>query len=294
MEVRLTPSIEQVIPPQISFNFEEIKEELAGKLQVYQQMVVTEGGIKEAKADRANLNKFKAALSDSRKSVKRQWNQPLSEFEDKMKELEQMVDAPISAIDRQIKAFDEIKKQEKRQEIENFFAENIGELEEILPLAKIWNERWLNATYPVKEIEQEIISRMRKTHNDINIIVAMQLPCTEQMLSTYLDTLDMSKAMEEKHRYEQAQKAKEQIVKPNQEETVPQSKPVVVEKKEQSSDSIAMQQVGSIPENKQMEQTGEAAYNLKVLDFRVWVTPEQMQALKAFLLQNHIRYGRVE
>ena len=43
-----------------------------------------------------------------------------------------------------------------------------------------------------------------------------------------------------------------------------------------------------------MEQTGEAAYNLKVLDFRVWVTPEQMQALKAFLLQNHIRYGRVE
>lgn len=32
MEVRLTPSIEQVIPPQISFNFEEIKEELAGKL----------------------------------------------------------------------------------------------------------------------------------------------------------------------------------------------------------------------------------------------------------------------
>ena len=100
--------------------------------------------------------------------------------------------------------------------------------------------------------------------------------------------------MEEKHRYEQAQKAKEQIAKPNQEETVPQSKPVVVEKKEQSSDSIAMQQVGSIPENKQMEQTGEAAYNLKVLDFRVWVTPEQMQALKAFLLQNHIRYGRVE
>ena len=88
MEVRLTPSIEQVIPPQISFNFEEIKEELAGKLQVYQQMVVTEGGIKEAKADRANLNKFKTALSDSRKSVKRQWNQPLSEFEDKMNRME--------------------------------------------------------------------------------------------------------------------------------------------------------------------------------------------------------------
>ena len=282
MEVRLTPSIEQVIPPQISFNFEEIKEELAGKLQVYQQMVVTEGGIKEAKADRANLNKFKAALSDSRKSVKRQWNQPLSEFEDKMKELEQMVDAPISAIDRQIKAFDEIKKQEKRQEIENFFAENIGELEEILPLAKIWNERWLNATYPVKDIEREILEAIRKTHNDISIIVAMQLPCTEQMISTYLNTLDMSAAMEEKHRYEEAQKAKAQLEK-QQAETAPCSptaQQTVSAEKEQTAEQRNMQQ--------------EAAPELRVLDFRVWVTPAQKQALREFLIRNHIRCGRVE
>ena len=110
MEVRVTPAIEQIIPPQISFNFEEIRAELAQKLQVYQNMVVTESGVKEAKADRANLNKFKAALADSRKSVKSQWNQPLSDFEDKMKVLEQMVDEPISVIDRQIKSFEEIKK----------------------------------------------------------------------------------------------------------------------------------------------------------------------------------------
>lgn len=278
MEVRLTPSIEQVIPPQISFNFEEIKEELAGKLQVYQQMVVTEGGIKEAKADRANLNKFKTALSDSRKSVKCQWNQPLTEFEDKMKELEQMVDAPISAIDRQIKAFDEIKKQEKRQEIENFFAENIGELEEILPLAKIWNERWLNVTYPVKDIEREILEVIRKTHNDIGVIVAMQLPCTEQMISTYLDTLDMSAAMEEKHRYEEAQKAKAQLEKQKQAEPeVAKPEPVTVE-----------------PERIAEEPKVSEQQELRVLDFRVWVTPEQMKALKTFLIQNHIRYGRVQ
>ena len=281
MEVRLTPSIEQAIPPQISFNFEEIKEELAGKLQVYQQMVVTEGGIKEAKADRANLNKFKTALSDSRKSVKRQWNQPLSEFEDKMKELEQMVDAPISAIDRQIKAFDEIKKQEKRRAIEEFFAENIGELEEILPLAKIWNERWLNATYPVKDIEREILEAIRKTHNDISIIVAMQLPCTEQMISTYLDTLDMSAAMEEKHRYEEAQKAKARLEKQQAEPVVVKPQPVAVEPEVE-------------PERIAEEPKISAQPDLQVLDFRVWVTPAQKQALREFLIRNHIRCGRVE
>ena len=284
MEVRLTPAIEQVIPPQISFNFEEIKSELAGKLQVYQNMVVTESGIREAKADRANLNKFKAALADSRKAVKAQWNQPLSDFEGKMKELERMVDEPIGAIDRQVKAYDEAKKQDKRQQIERFFEGAVGDLEEVLPLSKIWNDRWLNATYPMKDIEKEIVERIRKTHSDIGIIVAMQLPCCDQMLSNYLETLDMSRAMEEKHKYEQAQKAKAQAK---------QAEPAL--------DSPAAQQTVSVEKertvaqmNTPQEAAGEAIPELRVLDFRVWVTPEQMQALKAFLVQNHIRYGRVE
>lgn len=277
MEVRLTPAIEQVIPPQISFNFEEIKSELAGKLQVYQNMVVTESGIKEAKADRANLNKFKAALADSRKAVKAQWNQPLNDFEGKMKELERMVDEPIGAIDRQVKAFEETKKQDKRQQIERFFEGAVGDLEEVLPLSKIWNDRWLNATYPMKDIEKEIIERIRKTHSDIGIIVAMQLPCCDQMLSTYLDTLDMSRAMEEKHKYEQAQKAKAQA-----------------KQAEPAPSSPAEQPVAEAVVNTPQETAREAAPELRVLDFRVWVTPEQMQALKAFLLENNIRYGRVE
>lgn len=277
MEVRLTPAIEQVIPPQISFNFEEIKSELAGKLQVYQNMVVTESGIKEAKADRANLNKFKSALADSRKAVKAQWNQPLSDFEGKMKELERMVDEPIGAIDRQVKAYDEAKKQDKRQQIELFFEGAVGDLEEVLPLSKIWNDRWLNATYPMKDIEKEIVERIRKTHSDIGIIVAMQLPCCDQMLSTYLETLDMSRAMEEKHKYEQAQKAKAQA-----------------KQAEPAPSSPAEQPVAEAVVNTPQEAAGEAIPELRVLDFRVWVTPEQMQALKAFLVQNHIRYGRVE
>lgn len=277
MEVRLTPAIEQVIPPQISFNFEEIKSELAGKLQVYQNMVVTESGIKEAKADRANLNKFKSALADSRIAVKAQWNQPLSDFEGKMKELERMVDEPIGAIDRQVKAYDEAKKQDKRQQIELFFEGAVGDLEEVLPLSKIWNDRWLNATYPMKDIEKEIVERIRKTHSDIGIIVAMQLPCCDQMLSTYLETLDMSRAMEEKHKYEQAQKAKAQA-----------------KQAEPAPSSPAAQPVAEAVVNTPQETAREAAPELRVLDFRVWVTPEQMQALKAFLVQNHIRYGRVE
>ena len=140
----------------------------------------------------------------------------------------------------------------------------------MLPLSKIWNDRWLNATYPMKDIEKEIVECIRKTHSDIGIIVAMQLPCCDQMLSTYLETLDMSRAMEEKHKYEQAQKDDTALA--------------------QFLDGLVAKAVVNTPQ----EAAREAAPELRVLDFRVWVTPEQMQALKAFLVQNHIRYGRVE
>ena len=55
---------------------------------------------------------------------------------------------------------------------------------------------------------------------------------------------------------------------------------------------LKRQQVMS--ENERTEQQTKQAGEVKMLDFRVWVTSEQMQALKDFLLQNHIRYGRVK
>ena len=59
-----------VIPKTIEFNFAEIKKELAGNLEKYQNMVVTEDAIKDAKADRAKLNKLKEAIEKKRKEIK--------------------------------------------------------------------------------------------------------------------------------------------------------------------------------------------------------------------------------
>ena len=109
----------------------------------------------------------------------------------------------------------------------------------------------------------------------------MQLPCTEQMISTYLDTLDMSAAMGEKHRYEEAQKAKARLEKQQAEPVVVKPQPVAVEPEVE-------------PERIAEEPKISAQPDLQVLDFRVWVTPAQKQALREFLIRNHIRCGRVE
>ena len=62
-----------------------------------------EEGIKESKADKAKLNYLKAALEDKRKEVKKQCLQPYENFEKNIKELVALIDAPIRAIDSQLK-----------------------------------------------------------------------------------------------------------------------------------------------------------------------------------------------
>lgn len=206
MELIMNTDLAKVMPKSIEFNHEELKKELTARLDKYNNLVVTEDGISEAKKDRANLNKLRTALDDKRKEAKKDCLSPYEDFEKKVKEIIALVDKPILAIDSQVKAFDEQKKADKEQEISNYFAAEIGELADLLPLSKIWNPKWLNAGYKMDSIEKEITEAAFKAKNDIAIIKAMNLECEQQMLDVYLDKLDMSAAMAEKTRWEERQK----------------------------------------------------------------------------------------
>ena len=54
MELRVN---EVTIPEKISFNYEELKAELTEKVAFYETLVYTDDQVKDAKADRATLNK---------------------------------------------------------------------------------------------------------------------------------------------------------------------------------------------------------------------------------------------
>ena len=45
------------IPEQITFNYDELKRDLIDKVSTYETLVYTDDQIKQAKADKANLNK---------------------------------------------------------------------------------------------------------------------------------------------------------------------------------------------------------------------------------------------
>lgn len=73
-------------PSTIKIKNEDVLKSLIGEIvKKYTPLVFNETNIPEAKKTRVELNKYKGMLDDQRKNVKREYNKPLKEFEDKIK-----------------------------------------------------------------------------------------------------------------------------------------------------------------------------------------------------------------
>ena len=155
MELKIYSPQEADFVQRISWNNEEIKAEVAEKVQHYKSLVYTETEIKAAKADRATLNKFVTALENKRKEVKKQCMAPYEQFEAQIKEIIAIVNEPIQLIDTQIKDFEEKKKAEKLAEIQAYF-DGLDKPFDGLTLEQIFNQKWLNASASFKTVCAEI------------------------------------------------------------------------------------------------------------------------------------------
>ena len=189
----------------INFNFEELKNEITTKSELYKNMVYTDDTIKTAKEDRASLNKFIKALEDKRKEVKKQCLEPYNNFEKQVKELVRIINEPVTLIGEQITEFEEREKAAKREEVERLF--NEAGFEPFVKLEQIFDPKWLNKSSSLKSIATELKNIAERIKSDLavlNEISEFQFEATE----TYKDTLDISKAIAEKNRLVEMQKRK--------------------------------------------------------------------------------------
>ena len=281
MELR----IEKITFPEvIEFNFNELKQEITDRVAMYANMVYTEDQVKQAKADRANLNKFVKALSNERINVKKLCLKPYEEFEAKVNELSEIVQEPIRIIDKQVKEYEEQKKQEKLDEITNFF--NSTEHPEWLHIAQIMNEKWLNASVSMKSILAEMDSRLEQIKNDIATL--SNLPeFGFEATEVYKSTLDINKALNEGHRLSEIQKRKaeheaEQARLKAEAEARPTT-PIG-----QAISSIEKQAF----ENCMMPPVEEKLDRMWV-SFKAYMTTEDAMALKAFFESRQIEFKAI-
>lgn len=263
--------------PQAIENIQLLKQELADRLDYYKSLIVTEDGIKDAKADKANLNKLKTAIDSQRKEAKRQTMALYEPLERECKELLAMIDEPIAAIDGQLKAFDEKKKAEKLAALTEFF-EQINTLD-FVKLEHVLNPKWGNVTAKLDALKDEMSGAVQAIVDDYAEIKKLYAdsPMLTAIVQRFETTLDKSAALAyaaEIERKEQARKEHEAA-----EQAAREQQMIAPEKNEPTPQGPADPIVTEAPP--QAEPTGRVT-------FAVTGTKSQIIALRDFMKQNNI------
>lgn len=274
---------EITIPEAIQFNYEELKQELTEKVSMYETMVYTDDQIKEAKADKANLNKLKKALNDERIRREKEYMKPFNEFKAQINEIIAIIDKPVAVIDKQVKAFDEKKRQDKMEAIKKLFEESNPPA--WLKFEQIFNERWLLASVSMRQVQDGIEGWLNeiKTHLDI---LANLPEFAFEATEVYKSTLDVQKALNEGKRLAEMIKRKqeqERLQKEAEERTKAESKA-----REELVEA-------HIPEPKPVQKvTTEPVEQSQWISFRALLTVPQAFELKRFFEENKIEFQPIK
>lgn len=183
-------------PGEISSNFTEVKAKLNESLAVYRGMIFTEENKAAAKNTVAELRKEKKALADRVKTVKAEYMKPFDGFNAQAMELSELFDEPIGFITGQLEEFERRRIEEKKNVICELYAECIADMGDFLPLDKIYNPKWENATVSNKAIRAEMMQKKEAAKAAIATIQGMQSEVEEIALKMYKDTFDLTKCVQ--------------------------------------------------------------------------------------------------
>lgn len=278
----------------IGFNFEEIKEKLNSELEIYKNMIFTEESKTEAKKTIASLRKLKKSVNDKKLEVKKSFMIPYTNFEAQVKELDNLIDEPINFINNQVEEFERKRVEEKKALISEIYTEIMAEHEEAsgyLPLQRIYDSKWENATTTKKAITETITERVDHVEKDLGIIRSMGSEFEDKGIEKYKATLELSDAIEVMNQY---QKQKEEILRRQEEEA--KRKAEEEARKASEADSVIdtpMQEAPvtqTAPEEKFIE---PKPVNNSIV-YEIIADPFQIVQLEAFMRENDINLKRTK
>lgn len=291
-------SVEINLPKEIE-NLEALKKELAPKLEQYKNLVVTEDSIKEAKNDKANLNKLKKAISDQRISIKKQYMEPYMLLEAQCKELDSLIDEPIQLIDKQIKVFEEIEKNEKFTELSKAF--DAMELPDWIDIGDVLNPKWENKTQKLETLKAEMKANSDKLLKEMAEIDKLyeNFPHKIAITDKYKQEKDFSQTMvyakKLEYEYNREQELKAKMPKAAEEEKARLAQNAQNAQEEPApADNVVTPEPEQISAPVESEQPQEEKPKIIIGRFEVAGTAEQIKALGAYMRENGIKFNIIK
>lgn len=207
MQEELTVRVEHPELPAIRWNETEVQQNLTEMLAAYTGRVYTPDTIKDAKADRAAVNKLDKQLSDAARSAKAFYMKPLEEFLQSAKQMQGQCKAVSGAIDQQVKAVEEAERQDKADALRAVYADCIGELREMIPFDRLLVPQWLNKTYDLAKASRELRKSVETRREELRLIRETCGVDTEACITEYLRELNLNAALVEHSRRQNARDA---------------------------------------------------------------------------------------
>lgn len=304
MELQIYNPTDENAIKKIDWNYEELKQEITTRANDYKNLVYTDENIKEAKSDRANLNKFIKVLDAKRKDVKKMMLEPYTEFEGQVKELIGIIGEANNNIDSQVKAYEQKKRDEKLVKVQEIYDGIFGDsdLLSILTWDRVFKPTYLNATTTLKSIKTEMTELLERVTNELNIIDNDNGEYQFEMKEAYLKDFNMAEALTVKQRFEENARRKAEYEAKRQAELEARR-----EREKAEAEKIANAGNLHIPKEAEAEHVKAVAYDTAQsigiedvkeevieLAFRVRATASQLEGLKNYLKSNNIEFGPVK
>lgn len=287
LELKITSPSPEGFVKEILWNADEISEEIEKRLGYYKNLVYTDAQVVEAKKDRATLNKFIAALKAKDAEIKKLCLAPYDAFHARMQQLIAQVEEPAELIDKQVKAFEEDQKRQKHDAIEELFKSK--GFQPWVKLDRIWNPKWLNKSYSIKQVDDDMNKTMYKIGEDI-FLINKQGDGVQAALSEYKRTLDVRAAVAAAERFIEARNAEEALKK-----SVAQVVGIE-EADEQIPGQVSLQEVltEQYPDKKPAAPLPATAPMRKEIFFKVYVSRDELAALNKFLKESGITFRQIK
>lgn len=306
MQEELTVRVDHPELPAIRWNEAEVQQNLTEMLAAYTGRVYTPETIKDAKADRAAVNKLDKQLSDAARNAKAFYMKPLEDFLQSAKKMQGQCKAVSGAIDQQVKAVEEAERQDKQDALRAVYADCIGELRELIPFDRLLVPQWLNKTYDLAKASRELRKSVETRREELRLIRETCGGDAEACTTEYLCELNLNAALVEHSRRQKARDAQrraeaERMAAERAKAAAPVAAPPSEEERQvreearQAAQSNAFVTASGRLDCEVLQQFAQpAAPARKRYKFWVEFTPEDITWFKQGAAERGFRYGSVK
>ena len=163
--------------PTLTYDLKPLKEQVKAIKTQYKNWVVSEDDLKSAKDIVASINKVSKAISDERIAIVKEINKPITTFESEIKNMSKELKELAEGIKSQLETYEEKRKETKKEEI--------LALSEYDSEYMVFDDKWLNKTYEMKDIINDLECQKMSFNKNKGIL-----------LSVISDTIEVSKYVE--------------------------------------------------------------------------------------------------